>query len=65
MSDRKTWIKGKMHFPPDVDPADIDWVVPVVAYPKPEKERNSFAVISEAYEQRTSTIRANAPAELA
>jgi hypothetical protein len=36
MSVRKTWIKGKMHFPPDVDPADIDWVVPLaVANPKP------------------------------
>jgi hypothetical protein len=25
MSARLTWIKGKMHFPPDVDPADVDW----------------------------------------
>lgn len=39
MSARTTWIKGKMHFPPDIDPADIDWVKPLVAYPKPVTER--------------------------
>jgi hypothetical protein len=25
MSERITWVKGKMFFPPDVDPADVDW----------------------------------------
>jgi hypothetical protein len=25
MSQTLTWIRGKMHFPPDVDPADVDW----------------------------------------
>lgn len=29
MSARLTWIKGKMFFPPDVDPADIDWCAPM------------------------------------
>lgn len=35
MSVRKTWIKGKMWFPDDIDPADIDWIKPLVAYQKP------------------------------
>jgi hypothetical protein len=32
MSLRITRVKGKMHFPPDVDPADVDWE------PLPESE---------------------------
>lgn len=35
---RITWIAGKMHFPPDVDPAFIDWVEPLVAKPRSEKQ---------------------------
>jgi hypothetical protein len=38
MSARTTWIKGKMWFPDDINPADIDWVKPVVAYPQPTTE---------------------------
>src|SRR5229473_1296082 len=36
MSTRLTMIKGKMHFPPDVDPADVDWS----PLPSSESERN-------------------------
>jgi hypothetical protein len=51
MSTRITWIKGKMFFPPDVDPADIDWCAPQVQQQKPEQEKlaeapgNTLAVI--------------------
>ena len=29
MSQRITWIPAKMFFPPDVNPADIDWCEPL------------------------------------
>jgi hypothetical protein len=29
MSQRLTWVKGKMWFPEDVDPADVDWDPPL------------------------------------
>jgi hypothetical protein len=49
MSARTTWIKGKMWFPDDIDPADIDWVKPLVAYPAvasfPDVGRSDWAMM--------------------
>ena len=42
---RITWIVGKMHFPPDVNPADIDWVEPMVK-PRKETEQKSLEPVT-------------------
>jgi hypothetical protein len=47
MSTRITWIKGKMFFPPDVDPADIDWCAPLIPQQETGQEKQAEKVEGE------------------
>jgi hypothetical protein len=67
MSARTTWIKGKMWFPDDIDPADIDWVKPLVSYPTPTTETVTVLQLFQKRREnefRSPKIRATAAHEL-